>query len=129
MSNILLDELDKERSRRERRYIRYADDFRIYAKSKAEASRIGKSVFIFYEIYTCLSTSKRAYVTRGIIKTSTFELLGHGFVRVYKKGVKEQCQFVVKKKSWESLERKLKDFTKKTKPYVFKERFQKLAEV
>ncbi|MFT6856571.1 MAG: RNA-directed DNA polymerase, partial [Cyclobacteriaceae bacterium] len=36
---------------------------------------------------------------------------------------------MVKKKSWESLKRKLKDFTKKTKPYSFKERLQKLAEV
>tara|TARA_R110001592_G_C12993248_1_gene735233 strand:- start:456 stop:599 length:144 start_codon:yes stop_codon:yes gene_type:complete len=36
---------------------------------------------------------------------------------------------VVKKNSWESLKRKLKQFTKKTKPYSFEERLKKLAEV
>ena len=36
---------------------------------------------------------------------------------------------VVKKTSWESLKRKLKQITKKTKPYSFEERLKKLAEV
>ena len=35
----------------------------------------------------------------------------------------------MKKNSWESLKRKLKEFTKKTKPYSFEERLKKLAEV
>ncbi|MFT6856570.1 MAG: RNA-directed DNA polymerase [Cyclobacteriaceae bacterium] len=47
LSNILLDELDKELAGRELRYVRYADDFSIYAKSKAEARRIGNSIVIF----------------------------------------------------------------------------------
>jgi RNA-directed DNA polymerase len=45
LSNILLDELDKELAGRELRYVRYADDFSIYAK--AEARRIGNSIVIF----------------------------------------------------------------------------------
>ena len=36
---------------------------------------------------------------------------------------------MVKKNSWESLKRKLKLITKKTKPYSFEERLEKLAEV
>jgi len=36
---------------------------------------------------------------------------------------------VVKKNSWESLKRKLKQLTKKTKPYSFEERLHKLREV
>ena len=36
---------------------------------------------------------------------------------------------VVKKSSWESLKRKLKQITKKTKPYRFEERLEKLEEV
>ena len=36
---------------------------------------------------------------------------------------------VVKKSSWESLKRKLKQITKKTKPFSFEERLKKLAEV
>ena len=37
--------------------------------------------------------------------------------------------FVVKKNSWESLKRKLKKFTKKTKPYSFEERLKKLVPI
>ena len=36
---------------------------------------------------------------------------------------------IVKKQSWESLKRKLKGITKKTLPYSFEERLQKLREV
>ena len=47
LSNILLDELDKELVRRSLRYVRYADDFSIYAKSKAEAREIGNAIYEF----------------------------------------------------------------------------------
>ncbi|MEQ6121472.1 group II intron reverse transcriptase/maturase [Reichenbachiella sp. MALMAid0571] len=126
LSNILLDELDKELSERGLRYVRYADDFSIYAKSKAEARQIGNSISIFLRDKLQLPINKEK---SGIRRPSTFELLGHGFVPIYKKGMKGQYQFVVKKSSWESLKRKLKGITKKTKPYSFKERLQKLAEV
>lgn len=126
LSNILLDELDKELAGRELRYVRYADDFSIYAKSKAEARRIGNSIFVLLRDKLQLPINKEK---SGIRRPSNFELLGHGFVPIYKKGIKGQYQFVVKKSSWESLKRKLKDFTKKTKPYSFKERLQKIAEV
>ena len=126
LSNILLDELDKELSSRGLRYVRYADDFSIYAKSKAEARQIVNSIYLY------LGEKLRLPINReksGIRRPSTFESLGHGFVPVYKKGTRGQYQLVVKKESWESLKRKLKGITKKTKPYSFKERLQKLAEV
>lgn len=126
LSNILLDELDKELAGRELRYVRYADDFSIYAKSKAEARRVGNSIFIFLRDKLQLTINKEK---SGIRRPSNFELLGHGFVPIYKKGMKGQYQFVVKKSSWESLKRKLKGITKKTKPYSLNERLQKLAEV
>lgn len=42
LSNILLNELDKELEKRGLRYVRYADDFSIYMKSKKSAKRVGK---------------------------------------------------------------------------------------
>lgn len=47
LSNILLDELDKDFKEKKLQYVRYADDFSIYTKSKAQARRIGNAVFIF----------------------------------------------------------------------------------
>ena len=62
----------------------------------------------------------------GIRRPNTFKILGHGFVPTYKKGAKGQYQIVVDKKSWQSLKRKLKQITKKTKPMRLAERLAKL---
>ena len=126
LSNIILDELDKELSGKGLRYVRYADDFSIYARSKAEARQIGNEVFVFLRDKLRLPINREK---SGIRRPHNFELLGHGFVPIYKKGTKGQYQLVVKKSSWESLKRKLKGITKKTKPYSFIERLRKLSEV
>jgi len=126
LSNIILDELDKELARKGVRYVRYADDFSIYTKSKAEAQQIGNEIFIYLRDKLRLPINR---AKSGIRRPSNFELLGHGFAPIYKKGVKGKYQLVVKKNSWESLRRKLKEITKKTKPYSFTERLRKLAEV
>ncbi|WP_235941864.1 reverse transcriptase domain-containing protein [Cyclobacterium roseum] len=47
MSNILLDVLDKELDRRNLNYVRYADDFSIYTKSKKEARKVGNEIYLF----------------------------------------------------------------------------------
>lgn len=47
LSNILLNELDKELEKRGHRYVRYADDFSIYVRSKRAARRVGNSICIF----------------------------------------------------------------------------------
>jgi len=47
LSNILLDVLDKELDRRNLKYVRYADDFSIYTKSKREARKVGNEIYLF----------------------------------------------------------------------------------
>lgn len=126
LSNILLDVLDKELDRRNLKYVRYADDFSIYTKSKREARKAGNEIFLFLRDKLRLPINREK---SGIRRPSTFELLGHAFVPTYEKGVKGKYQLVVKKSSWESLKRKLKQITKKTKPFSFEERLKKLAEV
>jgi len=44
LSNILLDELDKELERRGHRFVRYADDFQVYVKSIAAGDRVMTSL-------------------------------------------------------------------------------------
>jgi RNA-directed DNA polymerase len=126
LSNILLDLLDKELERRNLKYVRYADDFSIYTKSKREARKVGNELYLFLKDKLRLPINREK---SGIRRPSNFEMLGHAFVPTYQKGVKGKYQLVVKKDSWESLKRKLKQFTKKTKPYSFEERLKKLAEV
>jgi RNA-directed DNA polymerase len=44
LSNLLLDELDKELERRGHRFVRYADDCNVYVKSKAAGERVMASL-------------------------------------------------------------------------------------
>jgi len=49
LSNIVLDELDKELGKRGLSYVRYADDFQIYVKTKRSAERVQASTKRFIE--------------------------------------------------------------------------------
>ncbi len=49
LSNILLDDLDKELERRGHRFCRYADDCNIYVKSKKAGERVMESISCFLE--------------------------------------------------------------------------------
>ena len=61
LSNIVLDELDKELEKRGLRFVRYADDFVVYVRSKKAAERVMQSVTGFIEhVSGWKSTRKRA---------------------------------------------------------------------
>lgn len=49
LSNILLDELDKELERRGHKFCRYADDCNVYVRSRSAGERVLKSLTIFLE--------------------------------------------------------------------------------
>jgi group II intron reverse transcriptase/maturase len=49
LSNIMLNELDKELEERGHRFVRYADDCNIYVKSKRAGERVYESVKLFLE--------------------------------------------------------------------------------
>jgi RNA-directed DNA polymerase len=49
LSNIVLDELDKELERRGHRFVRYADDCNIYVKSRRAGERVMNAITLFIE--------------------------------------------------------------------------------
>ena len=126
LSNIMLDVLDKEMKSKGLRYVRYADDFSIYAKTKSEAKRIGNQLYLFLRDKLKLPINR---AKSGIRRPVNFELLGHGFVPIYRKGVKGQYQLVVAKKSLENFKFKLKSLTKKTKPMSLSERLERINQI
>jgi len=126
LSNIMLDVLDKELDSRGLRFVRYADDFSIYCKTKSEAKRVGNDVYLFLRDKLCLPINK---TKSGIRRPIDFTFLGFGFVPIYKKGAKGKYQLVVSKEGWLKLKRKLKYLTKKTLPLSFAERLSRLEEV
>jgi RNA-directed DNA polymerase len=126
LSNIVLHELDKELEKQGHRYVRYADDFSVYTKSKSIARKIGNSIFMFLKNKLKLSINQEK---SGIRKPVQFKILGYQFVSTYEKGNSGTYQLVASDKSWESLKRSLKTITKKTAPLTFDERIAKLKEV
>lgn len=123
LSNILLNELDKELEERGHRYVRYADDFSIYVKSKESAKRVGNSIYQYLRDKLQLPINKEK---SGIRRPVTFQVLGYGFVPTYKKGEKGQYQFIVKPSKWKEFKSKLKHLTKKTIPMSFDERIARI---
>jgi len=126
LSNILLHELDRHLEKQGLRYVRYADDFSIYVKTKAEARKIGNETHKFLKQKLKLTINREK---SGIRRPFNFTMLGFGFVPTYIKGEKGKYQLVVSKKSWKSLKQKLKTITRKTTPMSFDERIVKLLEV
>ena len=126
LSNIILHELDKELEKQGLRYVRYADDFSIYTKSKAQARKVGNSIYLFLKDKLKLSINR---AKSGLRKPVSFEILGYKFVPTYIKGDKGKYQLVVVDKSWDKLKQNLKWITRKTAPKSFDERIRQLKEV
>jgi len=126
LSNIMLHELDKELERQGLKYVRYADDFSIYTKSKSTARKTGNGISLFLKNKLKLPINREK---SGIRKPVQFEILGHRFVPAYEKGTKGKYQLVVSDKSWSKLKQNLKAITRKTTPSSIAERITKLKEV
>ena len=126
LSNIMLNELDKEMERRGLLYVRYADDFSIYTKSEHSARKIGNTIYLFLKNKLKLPINREK---SGIRKPVNFTILGYGFVPTYVKGDKGKYQLIVSDKSWKSIKLKIKTITRKTSPMTIDERIHKLKEV
>lgn len=119
LSNILLDELDKELERRGHRFVRYADDCSIFLRSGRAAKRVKSSITRFLNQRLHLEVNEEK---TKICRPVKFELLGYGFVPTYKKGEKGKYNLRVSAKSWKRLKMKIKVITRKTSPKTFDER-------
>lgn len=123
LSNILLNELDSELEKRKLKYVRYADDFSIYCKSRREATVAGNAIYLF------LSRKLKLTINReksGIRRPVQFEILGYKFVPTYKKGDRGKYQLIVSEKAWIRLKQSIKSTTRKTAPKTFDERIHEL---
>lgn len=123
LSNIMLNELDKEMERQGLKYVRYADDFSIYCKSNWQARKTGNQIYLYLRDKLKLPVNREK---SGIRKPVYFTILGFGFVPTYVKGEKGKYQLVVSDKSWKTLKLKLKSITRKTTPASFDERIHRL---
>jgi len=126
LSNIMLHELDLEMTKQGLRFIRYADDFSIYCKTKTEARRINNKIIQYLNQKLKLPINIEKSGIRNPLK---FTILGYTFVASYEKGAKGKFQLVVDKQRWKSFKEKLKEATRKTAPMSFELRIHKLKEI
>ncbi len=121
LSNILLDELDKELERRGHKFCRYADDCNIYIKSIRAGERILESITKFLKSKLKLKVNKEKSAVSSPIKR---KFLGYSFY--YLKGV---ARFRVHDKSYKRLKDKIRKATNKNISMNFKDRLGKLKEI
>ena len=103
LSNIMLNELDKELERRGHRYVRYADDSMIFCKSRKSAQRTLENIIPFIEGKLFLKVNRKK---TGIAHISKVKYLGYSFYRY-----KGKCRFRVHPKSVTKMRNKIRELT------------------
>ncbi|MEK4494281.1 group II intron reverse transcriptase/maturase [Ureibacillus sp. FSL W8-0352] len=117
LSNIVLDELDKELERRGHKFVRYADDCNIYVKSKRAGLRTMASIQRFIEGKLRLKVNeKKSAVDRPWKR----KFLGFSFT--YHKEPKVR----IAKESLKRMKNKVREITSRKMPYPMEYRIQKL---
>ena len=76
LSNIMLDELDKELNKRGHKFLRYADDCSIYVKSEKSAQRTMESIIKYIESELMLKVNREK---TKISRPQESQLLGFSF--------------------------------------------------
>lgn len=92
LSNIMLNELDKELERRGHKFVRYADDMVILCRSKRSAERVMSSIIRFIEEKLFLKVnrdkSQVAYISKvKFLGYSFYKTKGEGRLRIHPKSV------------------------------------------
>ena len=117
LSNIVLDELDKELEKRGHSFVRYADDCNIYVKTPKAGNRVMKSVTSFIEgkLKLKVNTSKSAVDRPWKRKFLGFSFTPH-----------KEPKVRIAKTSMNRMKDKIRDITSRSKPYSMEQRIAKL---
>lgn len=115
LSNIVLDELDRELEKRGHKFCRYADDCNIFVKSKKAGERVMASMIKYIEEELKLKVNRQK---SGVRKCSEVKFLGYTIM--------EQGKIRVADKTIERLKKKVIEATKRNKGESFKMVINKL---
>jgi len=107
LSNIVLDELDRELERRGHRFVRYADDCNIYVRSERAGHRVmeGLSRFITRKLKLKVNDSKSA-----VARPKERKFLGFSF-----RTIKGQLKRTIAPQSFRRVERRIRKLTRRTR--------------
>lgn len=117
LSNLLLDDLDKELERRGHRFCRYADDSNIYVRTMAAGERVMASVTRFLEKHLRLRVNRDK---SAVAHVSERKFLGY---RLHNGG-----RLLIAPQSLERAKSRIREITRRNRSMSFMERVQKLNE-
>mgnify|MGYP004538670265 FL=1 len=117
LSNIMLNELDKELERRGHRFVRYADDCMIFCKSRKSAERTLENIIPFIEGKLFLKVNRKKTEVAHISKV---KYLGYTFY-----SYKGRYRFRVHAKSVVKMRNKIRELTDRNKGISNAEREKK----
>lgn len=118
LSNIVLDELDKELERRGLHFVRYADDCNIYVRSERAGIRVMKSVTEFIERKLKLKVNEQK---SAVDRPWKRKFLGFSFTFH-----KENPKIRVSKESIKRFKQRIRLLTSRKKSISMKDRIEKL---
>jgi len=117
LSNIVLDELDKELEKRGHQFVRYADDCNIYVKTPKAGNRVMRSVTSYIEGKLKLKVNgNKSAVDRPWRR----KFLGFSFTK------HREPKIRIAKASVNRMKDKIRDITSRKRPYSMEVRIQKL---
>lgn len=117
LSNIVLDELDKELEERGHKFVRYADDCNIYVKTRKAGNRVMNSITRFIEGKLKLKVNLgKSAVDRPWKR----KFLGFSFT------FHKESKVRIAKESLERIKSKIREITSRKKPYSMEFRIEKL---
>ena len=118
LSNIVLDELDKELEERGLHFVRYADDFHIYVRSKRAGHRVMESITNFIEKKLKLKVNKEK---SAVDRPWKRKFLGFSFTFH-----KEKPKIRIAKESIKRFKRRIRELTSRKKSMNMGDRIEKL---
>lgn len=107
LSNVMLNELDKELERRGHGFVRYADDCMIFCKSRKSAERTLANILPFIEGKLFLKVNRQK---TKVAHNSKGKYLGYTFYRY-----RGKCRLRVHSKSVQKMKNKLRELTGRNK--------------
>jgi RNA-directed DNA polymerase len=118
LSNLVLDELDRELERRGHRYVRYADDSNIYVRSEQAGRRVMESItrFITHNLKLKVNETKSA-----VARPQERKFLGFSFT------AGPEVKRVIAPKALDRFKRRIREITRRAKGVSIQKTIEELA--
>ena len=118
LSNLVLDELDRELERRGHRYVRYADDCNIYVRSEQAGRRVMESItrFITHNLKLKVNETKSA-----VARPQERKFLGFSFT------AGPEVKRVIAPKALDRFKRRIREITRRAKGVSIQKTIEDLA--